>query len=168
MRRGARRSLPPMSKVPGFSPRSIDLTANTKKFSSAMRPLLANSSVQTSISASSIFCTSWFLRRVRRPTSAIVLFLSSDIFTIHLCLNLGRLSLLRSTFHRANIGHRRLRTLECFGFSCLGLCHALLGSLGERVLIIFLGFLPQSRNLIWTVLITLFIAYANPDQAFAI
>src|SRR5258706_11155830 len=75
----------------------------------------------------------------------MVLFLSSDIFTFQLRLNLSGLPLLRSTLHRANIGHGWLRTVRCFSLSCLCFSHTLFGSLGEGVLIIFLGRLRRFR-----------------------
>src|SRR5258708_21121322 len=91
------------------------------------------------MSASSIFWTSWLRRRVLRPTSAIVLFLSSDIFALHLCFCPGGLPLLFCPpLHGANIGHCRLSVI-CFGFSGLCLRHTLLGGLGEGIWIIFLG-----------------------------
>src|SRR5260221_9512367 len=69
----------------------------------------------------------------------MVLFLSSDIITFHPCMNFGGLSLLRSMLYRANIGHRRLRTLRCFSLSRLCFSHTLFGSFRKGVLIIFLG-----------------------------
>src|SRR5258708_23378377 len=67
----------------------------------------------------------------------MVLFLSSDILALHLCLS-GLSLLFCPSLHGANVGHRRLSVIW-FGFSRLCLRHTLFGCLGKGVLITFLG-----------------------------
>jgi transposase InsO family protein len=64
-------------RCPLCSPRSISWVSITNSPSISIRPPFTNSSVHTSISASSIACTSRFFSRVRRPISLTILFFVS-------------------------------------------------------------------------------------------